>query len=31
VFALIMMIGFASFPIMFYFDLFGISSNILGK
>jgi len=31
IFALTMMIGFASFPIMFYFDLFGISSNILGK
>jgi succinate dehydrogenase / fumarate reductase cytochrome b subunit len=28
-FALIMMIGFASFPIIFYFDLFGVSSNIL--
>ena len=28
-FALIMMIGFASFPIMFYFDLFGMSTNIL--
>jgi len=31
VFALIIMIGFASFPVMFYFDLFGISSNILGQ
>lgn len=31
VFALVIMIGFASFPVMFYFDLFGISSNILGK
>jgi succinate dehydrogenase / fumarate reductase cytochrome b subunit len=31
IFALIMMIGFASFPIMFYFDLFGISANILGR
>jgi len=30
-FATIMMVGFASFPIIFYFDLFGISSNILGK
>lgn len=28
-FALVIMIGFASFPIMFYFDLFGVSSNIL--
>jgi succinate dehydrogenase / fumarate reductase cytochrome b subunit len=28
-FALIMMLGFASFPIIFYFDLFGVSSNIL--
>jgi len=31
VFALIIMIGFSSFPVMFYFDLFGISSNILGQ
>lgn len=30
IFSLIIMIGFASFPIMFYFDMFGISSNILG-
>jgi succinate dehydrogenase / fumarate reductase cytochrome b subunit len=30
-FAVIMMVGFASFPIIFYFDLFGISSNILGR
>jgi succinate dehydrogenase / fumarate reductase cytochrome b subunit len=29
VFALLMAIGFASFPIMFHFDLLGISSNIL--
>jgi succinate dehydrogenase / fumarate reductase cytochrome b subunit len=27
--SLIIMIGFASFPIVFYFDLFGIASNIL--
>ena len=27
--ALLFMIGFASFPIFFYFDLFGVSSNIL--
>ncbi len=31
IFALIIMVGFASFPIMFYFDFFGVSSNILGK
>lgn len=31
VFSLIIMIGFASFPVMFYFDLFGVSSNILGQ
>ena len=31
VFAMMIMVGFGSFPIMFYFDLFGISSNILGK
>jgi succinate dehydrogenase / fumarate reductase cytochrome b subunit len=31
IFALVMMIGFASFPIMFYFDIGGISSQILGK
>ncbi len=30
-FATIMMVGFASFPIIFYFDLFGISTDILGK
>ncbi|MEO8211382.1 MAG: succinate dehydrogenase cytochrome b subunit [bacterium] len=29
VIALVFMIGFASFPIMFYFDLFGVASNIL--
>jgi len=29
-FALLIMVGFASFPIIFYFDLFGVSSNILG-
>jgi len=29
VIALLFMIGFASFPIFFYFDLFGVSSNIL--
>jgi succinate dehydrogenase / fumarate reductase cytochrome b subunit len=29
VISLILMIGFASFPIIFYFDLFGIASNIL--
>ncbi len=29
VFSLIIMIGFASFPIIFYFDLFGVASNIL--
>lgn len=27
--ALIMTVGFASFPIIFYFDLFGISTNIM--
>ncbi|MCX6290467.1 MAG: succinate dehydrogenase cytochrome b subunit [Bacteroidetes bacterium] len=31
VFALIMMIGFASVPVMLYFDFMGMSSNILGK
>jgi succinate dehydrogenase / fumarate reductase cytochrome b subunit len=31
VFAMLIMIGFASFPVMFYFDLFGISSDILGR
>ena len=30
-FALLIMIGFASFPIMFYFDFGGISSAILNK
>jgi succinate dehydrogenase / fumarate reductase, cytochrome b subunit len=30
-FALIMMIGFASFPIMFYFDIGGISTQILNR
>ena len=29
VFAMLIMIGFASFPIMFYFDIFGVASNIL--
>ncbi len=29
--SLIFMIGFASFPVVFYFDLFGIASNILGQ
>lgn len=29
--ALLFMIGFASFPIIFYFDLFGATSNILGQ
>lgn len=29
--SLIFMIGFASFPVVFYFDLFGIASNILGE
>jgi len=29
--ALLFMIGFASFPIVFYFDLFGVASNILGQ
>jgi succinate dehydrogenase / fumarate reductase cytochrome b subunit len=28
-FALLVTIGFASFPIVFYFDLFGVASNIL--
>jgi succinate dehydrogenase / fumarate reductase cytochrome b subunit len=31
VISLIIMIGFASFPVIFYFDLFGIASNILGQ
>ncbi len=30
IFALLIMIGFASFPVMFYFDIFGIASDILG-
>ncbi len=30
-FAMVMMIGFASFPVMFYFNLFNISTNILGR
>jgi succinate dehydrogenase / fumarate reductase cytochrome b subunit len=30
-FAIIMMVGFASFPIIFYFDIFGVASNILGR
>ena len=29
--ALLFMLGFASFPIIFYFDLFGVTSNILGQ
>ena len=29
--ALLFMIGFASFPIILYFDLFGVASNILGQ
>ena len=29
-FALIMMVGFASFPIMFYFDIGGIATNVMG-
>jgi len=29
--ALLFMIGFASFPIIFYFDLFGVTTNILGE
>jgi succinate dehydrogenase / fumarate reductase cytochrome b subunit len=31
IFALIMMIGFASFPIMFFFDIGGIGSQILNR
>ena len=31
IFALIMVIGFASFPIMFFFNICGISTQILGK
>ncbi len=30
-FALLIMIGFGSFPIMFYFDLCGVATNILGQ
>jgi succinate dehydrogenase / fumarate reductase cytochrome b subunit len=30
-FALLMMIGFSTFPIIFHFDLFGVATNILGK
>lgn len=29
--ALLFMVGFASFPVIFYFDLFGVASNILGQ
>ncbi len=29
--ALLFMIGFASFPVIFYFDLFGVATNILGQ
>jgi len=29
--ALLFMLGFASIPIIFYFDLFGVASNILGQ
>lgn len=29
--ALLFMIGFASFPIIMYFDLFGVATNILGQ
>ena len=29
-FALLMMLGFASFPIVMHYDLFGVSTNILG-
>lgn len=29
VISLVIMVGFASFPIIFYFDLFGVASNIL--
>jgi hypothetical protein len=28
-FALLIMVGFSSFPILFHFDLFGVASNIL--
>ncbi|REJ82875.1 MAG: succinate dehydrogenase [Bacteroidetes bacterium] len=30
VFSLLIMIGFSSFPVIFYFDMFGIATNILG-
>jgi len=30
-FALLMMVGFASFPVIIHYDLFGVASNILGK
>ena len=29
--ALLFMIGFASFPVILYFDLFGVATNILGQ
>jgi len=29
-FALLVMFGFASFPVFFYFDLFGVASNVMG-
>jgi succinate dehydrogenase / fumarate reductase cytochrome b subunit len=29
--ALLFMIGFASFPVIVYFDLFGVASNLLGQ
>ena len=29
--ALLIMIGFSSFPIIIHYDLFGVASNILGK
>ena len=29
--ALLFMIGFASFPVILYFDLFGVASNIVGQ
>jgi succinate dehydrogenase / fumarate reductase cytochrome b subunit len=31
VFSLVIMIGFASFPVIFYFDFFGMATNILGQ
>ena len=30
-FAMLIMVGFASFPIIIHYDLFGVASNILGK